>query len=173
MWDFVKWAGEPEPKNTQTKLHSTLSKITKLLLQINICQAFRYFGWLTIAPLLLLHCLLCCTAFQMGDKKLHQSWTIQQCGSKIEKAAKIIYNFSFTEKCHKPVNPCTFSSLAVLLGKRLQNGLKNAISYNWLKTHPKVVNTQNKCLVHHFGGISAFKVVSVFVLASKVSFFGT
>ena len=30
-------------------------------------QAFRYFGWLTMAPLLVLHFLLCCTAFQMGE----------------------------------------------------------------------------------------------------------
>ena len=35
------------------------------------CQAFRYFGWLTVAPLLVLHCLLCCTAFQMGEN-LHK-----------------------------------------------------------------------------------------------------
>ena len=44
----------------------------KILTQNTHCQAFRYFGWLTMAPLLVLHCLLCCTAFQMGDNTL--SW---------------------------------------------------------------------------------------------------
>ena len=26
---------------------------------------------------------------------------------------------------------------------------------NWLKTHPKVINAQNKCLFRHFGGMLA------------------
>ena len=30
-------------------------------------QAFRYFGWLAMTPMLVLNCLLCCTAFQMGE----------------------------------------------------------------------------------------------------------
>ena len=34
-------------------------------------QAFRYFGFLTMAPLIGLHCLLCCSAFQMGGKLTH------------------------------------------------------------------------------------------------------
>ena len=41
------------------------------------CQAFRYFGWLTMAPLLVLHCLLCCTAFQMGEN-LHKIWFLME-----------------------------------------------------------------------------------------------
>ena len=38
---------------------------TKKTIQYN--QAFRYFGWLAMTPMLVLHCLLCCTAFQMGE----------------------------------------------------------------------------------------------------------
>ena len=32
-----------------------------------------------------------------------------------------------------------------------------AKSQNWLKTHSKVINAQNKCLFHHFGGMLAWK----------------
>ena len=42
-------------------------------------QAFRYFGWLTLAPLLVLHFLLCCTAFQMGEEEKYDfqnGWTL-------------------------------------------------------------------------------------------------
>ena len=28
---------------------------------------------------------------------------------------------------------------------------------NWFKTHPKVENAQHKCLLHHFGGVFAWK----------------
>ena len=39
-------------------------------------QAFRYFGWLTMAPIIVLHCLLCCSAFQMGDIQITSSFDI-------------------------------------------------------------------------------------------------
>ena len=56
---------------------------------------------------------------------------------------------------------CDFSFLAVLLGKRPQNGPKNAIFKNWPKIRPKVINAWIKCLVYHFGGCFAGFLESV------------
>ena len=41
--------------------------------------------------------------------------------------------------------------------KTAQNGPKNAIFQNLLNTHPKLENAWNKCLIHHFGGMLAWK----------------
>ena len=48
------------------------------------------------------------------------------------------------------------------MGKRLKNDQKYAILKNWLKTHPKVLNAQNKRVLHHFGGMLALKSGLVF-----------
>ena len=57
--------------NLLDKVVEISNSCTWLLTSGQYCQAFRYFGWLTMAPLLVLHCLLCCTAFQMGEN-LHK-----------------------------------------------------------------------------------------------------
>ena len=44
-----------------------------------------------------------------------------------------------------------------MLEKRPKKSQKLAKSQNWLKTHSKVINAQNKCLFHHFGGMLAWK----------------
>ena len=60
------------------------------------------------------------------------------------------------------------------LGKRPKKSPKLAKSQNWLKTHPKVINAQNKCLFHHFGGMLAAKSGLRFQFrAPEVPFFGT
>ena len=60
------------------------------------------------------------------------------------------------------------------MGKRLKNDQKYAIFQNWLKTNPKVLNAQNKRVLHHFGGMLALKSGLVFfVSAPEVPFFGT
>ena len=60
------------------------------------------------------------------------------------------------------------------MGKRLKNDQKCAIFQNWLKTHPKVLNAQNKRVLHHFGGMLALKSGLVFFdPAPEVPFFGT
>ena len=38
-----------------------------------------------------------------------------------------------------------------------KNSPKQSKFQNWLKTHPNVINAQNKCLFHHFGGMLAWK----------------
>ena len=46
--------------------------------------------------------------------------------------------------------------------------------FNWLIIHPKVVNSKNKCLYHHFGGMLAWKIVLRFwIRALKVPLFST
>ena len=40
---------------------------------------------------------------------------------------------------------------------RLKNDKEYAIFQNWLKTHPKVLNAQNKRVLHHFGGMLPLK----------------
>ena len=47
----------------------------------------------------------------------------------------------------------TFSFLAVMLEKRPKKSQKLAKSQNWLKTHSKVINAQNKRLFYHFWGM--------------------
>ena len=43
---------------------------------------------------------------------------------------------------------------------------------NWLKTHTKVINAQNKCVSYHFGGMLALKSgLRFLVSASEVPFF--
>ena len=60
------------------------------------------------------------------------------------------------------------------MGKRLKNDKKCVIFQNWLKTNPKVLNAQNKRILHNFGGMLALKSGLVFfVSASEVPFFGT
>ena len=60
------------------------------------------------------------------------------------------------------------------MGKRLKNDQKYAIFQNWLKTNPKVLNAQNKWVLHHFGGMLALKSgLGFFVSAPEVPFFGT
>ena len=60
------------------------------------------------------------------------------------------------------------------MGKRLKNDQKCAIFQNWLKTHSKVLNAQNKRVLHHFGGMLALKSgLGFFVSAPEVPFFGT
>ena len=55
--------------------------------------------------------------------------------------------------------------------KMAQNGPKNAIFQNLLNTHPKLENAWNKCLIHHFGAMLVWKVVSVFGLGRSKSHF--
>ena len=60
------------------------------------------------------------------------------------------------------------------MGKRLKNDQKYAILQNWPKTRPKVLNAQNKRVLHHFGGMLALKSgLRFFVSALSVPFFGT
>ena len=60
------------------------------------------------------------------------------------------------------------------MGKRLKNDQKYAIFQNWLKTNPKVLNAQNKRVLHHFGGMLALKSgLGFFVQAPEVPFFCT
>ena len=85
---FVEWLGDFYTKYTKNMaFHEPCQAFLyydwqflfsgKGILTQNIhFQAFRYFGWLTMAPLLVLHCLLCSTAFQMGDNTLYPSWMI-------------------------------------------------------------------------------------------------
>ena len=58
---------------------------TKKTIQYN--QAFRYFGWLAMTPMLVLNCLLCCTAFQMGEHNFME-----------DTYARILIKISLTQK---------------------------------------------------------------------------
>ena len=64
---------------------------------------------------------------------------------------------------------CLFSSKTAK-----KNNKKWTIFENRLKTHPKVLNAQNKRVLHHFGGMLALKSsLGFFVSVPEVPFFGT
>ena len=54
------------------------------------------------------------------------------------------------------------------MGKRLKNDPKYAIFQNWLKTRPKVLNAQNKHVLHHFGGMLALNFFFSFGARSAI-----
>ena len=53
--------------------------------------------------------------------------------------------------------PGTFSFGLLLMVKQPKNSPKQAKFQNKLKTYPKLINAQNKCWFHHFGGILLWK----------------
>ena len=59
--------------------------------------------------------------------------------------------FNFFIWAHLHFENRTFSFVSVLKEKWEKNNPKWAKFQNWLKTHPKVINSQNKWLFHNFG----------------------
>ena len=58
------------------------------------------------------------------------------------------------------------------MGNQLENSQKCVISQNWLGTHKKVINAQNKLVIHYTGGMLALNSGLCFcVTASEVPFF--
>ena len=55
-------------------------------------------------------------------------------------------------KTQKQKSTVNFNFLAILLENSLKNSPTLAEIQNWLKTHRKVVNAQNKHVIQHFGG---------------------
>ena len=72
-------------RSTWRYLHVCVCVKTKKTIQYN--QAFRYFGWLAMTPMLVLNCLLCCTAFQMGEHNFME-----------DTYARILIKISLTQK---------------------------------------------------------------------------
>ena len=66
-WNFCKSVCLHSRDPLEGIIFTFVHEHCSLKIRPRIFQAFRYFGWWTLAPLLLLHFLLCCTAFQMGE----------------------------------------------------------------------------------------------------------